>query len=109
MVVGVDVGLHGEADAQGMGAQVGGGVVAADAEIAGTVGVSVSNAIGFTFGLSQSFYDFYSSPSTSYWGSFPASDTSDAVVAFETAHPVGVTCSQAAVRAAGPRARGSAG
>ena len=32
---------------------------------------------GFTFGLSQSFYDFYSSPSTSYWGSFPASDTSD--------------------------------
>jgi Porin subfamily len=32
---------------------------------------------GFTFGLSQSFFDFYSSPSTSYWGSFPASDTSD--------------------------------
>ena len=32
---------------------------------------------GFTFGLSQSFYDFYSSPSTSYWGSFPASDTGD--------------------------------
>jgi Porin subfamily len=26
---------------------------------------------GFTFGLSQSFYDFYSSPATSYWGSFP--------------------------------------
>src|SRR5262245_44471601 len=32
---------------------------------------------GFTFGLSQSFYDFYSSPATSYWGSFPASDTGD--------------------------------
>ena len=32
---------------------------------------------GFTFGLSQSFFDFYSSPATSYWGSFPASDTSD--------------------------------
>src|SRR5262245_65206248 len=32
---------------------------------------------GFTFGLSQSFYDFYSSPATSYWGSFPSSDTGD--------------------------------
>ncbi len=32
---------------------------------------------GFTFGLAQSFYDFYSVPATSYWGSFPASDTSD--------------------------------
>ena len=32
---------------------------------------------GHTFGLSQSFFDFYGSPSTSYWGSFPASDTSD--------------------------------
>ena len=32
---------------------------------------------GFTFGLSQSFFDFYNSPSTSYWGSFPASDTGD--------------------------------
>ena len=32
---------------------------------------------GFTFGLSQSFFDLYSSPATSYWGSFPASDTSD--------------------------------
>ena len=32
---------------------------------------------GFTFGLSQSFFDFYSSSSTSYWASFPASDTSD--------------------------------
>ena len=27
---------------------------------------------GFTFGLSQSFYDFYSSPATSYWGSLHA-------------------------------------
>ena len=32
---------------------------------------------GFTFGLAQSFYDFYSVPATSYWGSLPASDTSD--------------------------------
>ena len=32
---------------------------------------------GFTFGLSQSFFDFYSSPATSYWGSFPGSDTGD--------------------------------
>ena len=32
---------------------------------------------GFTFGLAQSFYDFYSVPATSYWGSFPASDTGE--------------------------------
>jgi hypothetical protein len=32
---------------------------------------------GFTFGLAQSFYDFYSVPATSYWGDFPASDTGD--------------------------------
>ena len=32
---------------------------------------------GFTFGLSQSFYDFYSVPATAYWGSYPASDTGD--------------------------------
>ena len=32
---------------------------------------------GFTFGLAQSFYDFYSVPATSYWGFFPASDTGD--------------------------------
>ena len=32
---------------------------------------------GFTFGLAQSFYDFYSTPATSYWGAFPASDTGD--------------------------------
>ncbi len=32
---------------------------------------------GFTFGLAQSFFDFYSVPATSYWGSFPASDTGD--------------------------------
>ncbi len=32
---------------------------------------------GFTFGLAQSFYDFYSVPATSYWGIFPASDTGD--------------------------------
>src|SRR5262245_38573221 len=32
---------------------------------------------GFTFGFSQSFFDFYSTPATSCWGSFPASDTGD--------------------------------
>ena len=32
---------------------------------------------GFTFGRAQSFFDFYSNPATSYWGSFPGSDTSD--------------------------------
>ena len=32
---------------------------------------------GFTFGRAQSFYDFYSNPATSYWGSFPSSDTGD--------------------------------
>jgi hypothetical protein len=26
---------------------------------------------GFTFGLTQSFFDFYNSPATSYWGSLP--------------------------------------
>jgi len=31
---------------------------------------------GFTVGLAQSFYDFYSSPITSYWG-VPSSDTGD--------------------------------
>jgi hypothetical protein len=32
---------------------------------------------GFTFGLSQSFFDFYSVPATALWGSYPASDTGD--------------------------------
>jgi hypothetical protein len=32
---------------------------------------------GFTFGLAQSFFDFYSVPATSYWGTFPAADTGD--------------------------------
>jgi hypothetical protein len=34
---------------------------------------------GFTFGLSQSFYDFYSQPAVSHWGGHitPASDTGD--------------------------------
>jgi hypothetical protein len=32
---------------------------------------------GFTFGISQSFYDFYSVPATAFWGSYPASDTGD--------------------------------
>ena len=30
---------------------------------------------GFTFGLTQSFFDFYSSPATAYLGFTPASDT----------------------------------
>ena len=32
---------------------------------------------GFTMGLSQSFYDFYSTAATAYWGDYPASDTGD--------------------------------
>jgi hypothetical protein len=32
---------------------------------------------GFTFGRSQSFFDFYSSPATAYWGAYPSSDTGD--------------------------------
>ncbi len=32
---------------------------------------------GITAGLSQSFYDYYSTPATSYGGYFPASDTGD--------------------------------
>jgi len=32
---------------------------------------------GFTFGRAQSFFDFYSTPATSYWGGFPGSDTGD--------------------------------
>ena len=32
---------------------------------------------GFTFGRAQSFFDFYSNPATSYWGSVPGSDTGD--------------------------------
>jgi hypothetical protein len=32
---------------------------------------------GFTFGTSQSFYDFYSSPATAYWGGAPSSDSGD--------------------------------
>jgi hypothetical protein len=32
---------------------------------------------GFTFGRATSFFDFYSSPATSYWGAFPASDMGD--------------------------------
>jgi hypothetical protein len=32
---------------------------------------------GFTFGRAQSFFDFYSNPATSFWGSFPSSDTGD--------------------------------
>src|ERR1035437_6188570 len=32
---------------------------------------------GFTFGLTQSFYDFFSAAAPSYWGAYPASDTGD--------------------------------
>jgi len=32
---------------------------------------------GFTFGRAASFYDFYSSPATSYWAAFPSSDSGD--------------------------------
>jgi len=32
---------------------------------------------GFTGGLTQSFYDFYSAPAAAFWGSFPSSDTGD--------------------------------
>ena len=32
---------------------------------------------GFTAGIAQSFYDFYSVPASSFWGAFPASDTGD--------------------------------
>jgi hypothetical protein len=32
---------------------------------------------GFTFGLSQSFYDFYSNSATGYWASILSSDTGD--------------------------------
>jgi hypothetical protein len=32
---------------------------------------------GFTFGLTQSFYDFFSTPATSYYAAYPASDTGD--------------------------------
>jgi hypothetical protein len=32
---------------------------------------------GFTFGIAQSFFDFYSNPATAFWGSYPGSDTGD--------------------------------
>jgi len=32
---------------------------------------------GFTAGIAQSFFDFYSVPASSFWGAFPASDTGD--------------------------------
>jgi hypothetical protein len=32
---------------------------------------------GFTFGISQSFFDFYSVPATALYGGYPASDTGD--------------------------------
>jgi hypothetical protein len=32
---------------------------------------------GFTFGTAQSFYDFFSTSATAYWGDMPASDSGD--------------------------------
>jgi hypothetical protein len=49
---------------------------------------------GFTIGLAQSFFDFYSIPATSYWGIFPASDTGDGgwkVAAFTASFGNGIT------------------
>src|SRR3974390_878367 len=48
---------------------------------------------GFTFGLAQSFFDFYSIPASSYWGII-ASDTGDGgwkVAAFTAAFGNGIT------------------
>src|SRR5262249_29767987 len=48
----------------------------------GSAGVFDSNRAfiqwaGFTFGLTQSFYDFYSTAASAYWATYPASDTGD--------------------------------
>jgi hypothetical protein len=49
----------------------------------GTAGFNANRAFiqfaGFTFGLTQSFFDFYSQSATAYWGGMinPASDTGD--------------------------------
>jgi len=57
---------------------------AADVEAGSAPGFSANRAFiqfaGFTFGLSQSFYDLYSSPATSFYGGLinPSSDTGDA-------------------------------
>src|ERR1700730_4584912 len=48
---------------------------------------------GFTFGLAQSFFDFYSIPASSYWGTI-ASDTGDSgwkVAAFTASFGNGIT------------------
>jgi hypothetical protein len=47
------------------------------ADIAPNVNRAFIQWAGWTFGLSQSFYDFYSVPATAYWGVYPASDTGD--------------------------------
>ena len=47
----------------------------------GGIGFSANRAFiqfaGFTFGLSQSFFDFYSVPASAYFGYYPSEDTGD--------------------------------
>jgi Porin subfamily len=56
------------------------GVNASDVGQAGAYRASINRAFvqwaGFTAGLAQSFYDFYSVPAVAYNGMYPASDTS---------------------------------
>ena len=54
---------------------------------------------GFTLGLSTSFYDFYSSPATALFGSYPGSDTGDGgqkVLAYTAQFGNGLSASLAA-------------
>jgi hypothetical protein len=67
-----------------VGLSAGGAGSAADVAAGSAPGFSANRAFvqfaGFTFGLSQSFYDLYSSPATSFYGGLinPSSDTGDA-------------------------------
>ena len=67
-----------------VGLSAGGAGSAADVSAGSGPGFSANRAFiqfaGFTFGLSQSFYDLYSGPATSFFGGLinPASDTGDA-------------------------------
>ena len=66
-----------------VGLSAGGAGSAADVAAGSGPGFSANRAFiqfaGFTFGLSQSFYDFYSAPATSFFGGAinPSSDTGD--------------------------------
>ena len=66
-----------------VGLSAGGAGSAADVAAGSGPGFSANRAFiqfaGFTFGLSQSFYDLYSGPATSFFGGLinPASDTGD--------------------------------